>query len=251
MSADALAEALAAADELKADLQSKAAGINKTGIVLMPGETEAQGRLRRVKMHEFLMTGGIVESTKDGHVTYSKPLTVLDALGIPECPWHGANCDAWILIRKGEGHWTKLESELDALDEILSQKTAAGKEKPSKEQWDRYNELRDELSLRPKSLNETRERSEEQIKADKRAALKKQNAELNDRTGGVYAAAGPKGPGNPWDKKPQSTSTGTYKPNWKPKPVQKDDARDDAVAAFALGDAIPDTIEIEGDEDDE
>ena len=254
----ALDDALAAADAAKAELAEKAKGTNKTGVHLLPGETEAQAIVRRVKFHEFMMTGGIQQKElQGGKVVYSKPITLLDALDIPECPWHGSGCDSWIAIRRGEGYWTKLEAELAEVEATLAVRPeGGGSHEP--EVYARYNELRDELSLRPRDLTAIRERTDEEFKAERRAALKKANAELNANTGGVYAKAGPKTGGNPWDKKTDwdkrpaaykhPASGGGYVPK---SALPVDDARDDAVAAFALGAPIPDSIEIEGDEEDE
>lgn len=60
---------------------------------------------RRVKMHEFIMTGGVIisDGTKNGTgiTTYGPPV---DPTTNPECPWHGEGCSAWREIAEGRGY---------------------------------------------------------------------------------------------------------------------------------------------------
>lgn len=238
-------------------------------------ETPNQILIRRVKMHEFLMTGGIKAGTDErGNMIYGPPITA-DAEKFPICPWHDETttseadrCDAWTAILNGEGYWTKIESELkeaEAKFEVL----AASEHTDEEDLFEASMEIADlkaELEDRPRDARALRERTGEQIAAERRSA-------------GVYAAAGPKGPGNPWDRQgptrnsnihygagdrvPEGGINGSYvrygghstsekKDSWwKPKP-RLEDARDTTIkAARDLGGEIPDEITIEGDEGDE
>lgn len=72
-----------------------------------PGETPETALLRRVKMHEFLMTGGIQIGTdkQTGRAVYSGPV---DPSVTTECPWHPEisgtqSCAAWTEIVAGRG----------------------------------------------------------------------------------------------------------------------------------------------------
>jgi len=70
---------------------------------LFPGETEADALRRRVKMHEYLMVGGVqlgVEA-ETGRMLYSPQI---DTTSHPECPWHGEGCVAWVEIAEGRGY---------------------------------------------------------------------------------------------------------------------------------------------------
>ena len=73
-------------------------------INLLPGETLERALLRRVKMHEFLIPGGVMQvDTKTGEVTYSDEVEVATT---PVCPWHDADCPAWAELRAGRGTGT-------------------------------------------------------------------------------------------------------------------------------------------------
>lgn len=119
-----------------------------------PGEDAAQALHRRVTMHEYLMTGGIrIEGKKGEPVTYGPEITIHDlAKGeFSDCPFHpGEECSAWAEIRAGDGFWTKMEFELDALEnDMESNGDMAGQ--------DRYRELAEQLTLRPKQVPRERQ----------------------------------------------------------------------------------------------
>ena len=70
------------------------------------GETEQSALNRRVKMHEFLMTGGIqIGYNADKIMEYTAPIDDPVAYG-PACPWHGEGCSAWTEIFAGNNDGT-------------------------------------------------------------------------------------------------------------------------------------------------
>lgn len=76
-----------------------------SGSHLFPGEDEAYALHRRVKMHEFLIPGGIQLGVTDGKMQYSDPI-IVDEWAF--CPWHDSEdtepddiCQAWAEIRAG------------------------------------------------------------------------------------------------------------------------------------------------------
>lgn len=234
---------------------------------LMPGETEDQAMVRRIKMHEFLMTGGVqVGRDKDGQMTYSGPIT---AAGYPVCPWHGEDCLAWDEIVAGRGYWTQMEAELATAEAALAVETNESQVEFIQSQIEN---LTLALELRPRDALALRERSDEQIEAERAEVNRrraKRNAEFEKitkaakevaeaaRNGGelplVYAKAGPKQGGNPWDRGPKeklNRKTGEITETWWSDPEPEDDSRNDAVAAFATED-LPDTIVVDGDEGEE
>jgi hypothetical protein len=90
-------------------MQEKPQGINGwADTARFDGETEEKALRRRVRMHEFLMTGGI-QLTSKPTVTYSEPIDPLTvAEEYPDCPWHGVDpdgtkCSAWEEIVAGRG----------------------------------------------------------------------------------------------------------------------------------------------------
>lgn len=65
------------------------------------GETEADSLTRRVKMHEFLLTGGVqIGYNSSGIMEYTSEIDPVE-YG-PACPWHGEGCSAWEVIFKGD-----------------------------------------------------------------------------------------------------------------------------------------------------
>lgn len=72
-----------------------------------PGEVgAASALLRRVKMHLFVASGGVVIDTTSGITTYGQPVNPVTN---PECPWHGEGCSAWEAIKATPAD--KLEAE--------------------------------------------------------------------------------------------------------------------------------------------
>ena len=301
---------------------------------LLPSETgiDADGRsmTRRIKMHEFLMTGGIKVGEREGRTTYSDPIKHTDPAWETTCPWHGAqdgDCNAWLEIVAGRGYWSRLSVELAALEAEL--------EDTKREDFDALAEqaqtLRNTLALQPRDAKALRDRTPEIIaeerahsvraKARRTASLKSATAAAAKIAEGlthapnwrvatkngftvyctdhkptahedetwtripagrseciecafdaapakapVYAAAGPKKGGNPWDKMSADAFTPVeprvdYKTGeileddwWNEGPsapvVQEPDSRDEAFAAFAAV-GVPDAIEIDGDEDED
>jgi hypothetical protein len=68
---------------------------------LFPDEDETKALARRIKMHEFLIPGGVqLGYDSDLKMQYSEAIEVSET---PDCPWHGADCLAWIEIREGRG----------------------------------------------------------------------------------------------------------------------------------------------------
>ncbi len=72
-----------------------------------PGESKEHALARRVKMHEFLATGGVQIGTDPvtKRAVYTGPV---DPASTPECPWHPdypgiTPCSAWEEIKAGRG----------------------------------------------------------------------------------------------------------------------------------------------------
>lgn len=227
---------------------------------LLPGEVDGDGRsrTRAIKMHEFLMTGGVQTGYDNkGIMTYGPPITV-DAG--PVCPWHGEGCMAWTEIVEGRGEWTRLESELADLKADVAENGG------TEEQAKQITEIADKLAYRPRGAKQLRERTPEEFAAEKAAydAARKAKAPTAP-TPRVYAAAGPKTGGNPWDKKELHAKADEVRKDWAKKssqmPINVDystgevldvevDSRDEAIQAFS-SESMPDTIEIDGDEGEE
>jgi len=211
---------------------------------LNPGETVEMALLRRVKMHEFLMTGGVQTSYVDGRMTYSGPVIVA---ATPTCPWHiDTDCEAWIEIREGRGHWTRLEAELAAAEAELD--TIAADDVG--ELADRILALTEELSTRPRDAAALRSRTPEQLEAERRSA------QLQYIVDGdiVGDAPSPLYRGSQYGS-PQYGETPRITPQYggsRPSPRQRPltDARDTAIVELAF-EPTPDEIIIEGDEEDE
>lgn len=179
-----------------------------------PGETPDRALLRRVKMHEFLMSGGVQISTNP--VTYSEPLDPAFPETLPsECPWHPdypnlAPCTAWEEIKAGRGSG----------------------EQPK----ERLAELRGRT---PEELSEARDRV--RIARNQQTGIfdpQFDESGADPRPVGAFAGAA--------TLKPKK-KTGGFP--WDPKPSQED-ARDTAFAELSAG-FVPDEIEIDGDEDGE
>lgn len=295
------------------------------------GDPEGRTPARAVKMHEFLMTGGVKVGEREGKATYSDPIDHHDPQWAKKCPWHGEPiCEAWSEIVAGRGYWTAMQDEMDALEKAVKD-TAA-------EDFDtsmaRLTEVKDKLAMRPRDAKALRERTPEMI-AEERAHLDRNKArakrdfaaaaaaakaaaaalisrplwvqknsdgvvvhiyceahkpvsetadaswsripaargvceecefEAAEPKPRVYAAAGKKSGGNPWDRDASAsrfsgsvnTRTGEVSDDWggsgyskyEPAPRKPKNAlADEAMAAFS-GD-IPDEIVIEGNEEDE
>jgi hypothetical protein len=186
---------------------------------LFPGETEAAAIRRRVKMHEFLMTGGTQLGVVDGKMTYSDPI---DAATTPVCPWHDEDCIAWAEIQAGRTTPYTDGPTLAELRDLTNED---------------YTEGRAKLSIEVG-------RNEPTSVATGSFPTKP----------GVYAAAGPKTGGNPWDKGgPSSYTPGSNVGTgggWARK-NRIEDARDTVEREFSGLMPEGDVIEIDGDEDDE
>ncbi len=90
---------------------------------LGPGETAETALLRRVKFHEFMMTGGQPNGFKNGKLTYSDPV---DPSVTPNCPWHNADglgepCTAWAEVVAGRVTGYKPEPTLKERQENWDQ----------------------------------------------------------------------------------------------------------------------------------
>lgn len=250
-------------------------------IILLPEETVDQAMTRRIMMHEFLMTGGVQTGYNDkGQMTYSDPITVAD---YPVCPWHGEDCLAWNEIVAGRGHWTRMEAELAEAEAELAVAIEEKDEESAFGMIPNVNRLRDKLAMRPRDALALRQRTPEQIEAEHAEAIRRRVKRTRDldevaraagriadkftqsvnahpsTTGRVYAAAGPKTGGNPWDRKTTIVDEKTgevfdrpvrHRDHHTPMFKVEDDSRDDAARAFG-GEAVPDHIEIDGDEGEE
>ena len=220
---------------------------------LLPGETPQAGTLRRVKMHEFLMSGGIQTGyNAEGKMTYGDPITVATN---PVCPWHGEDCEAWGEIVAGRGYWTKMESDLTELKRLHADAVKEGDETTTEVLSFEVDKLVTALELRPRDALALRSRGAEQI-AQERAEHEKAKARFQQiatqaaatarRMDRVYAPAGQKSGGNPWDRGPMVVNERTGEIL---EPVEPQPDRDEVMAAF-IGQAVPDRIEIDGEEDD-
>lgn len=94
------------------------------GQKLQPGDAgdPARALIRRIKMHEFVASGGVQIETVNGIVTYGDPIEPadirdrIDAIRVNPhdnmeaeiaeamaCPWHGEGCLPWFEIIEGRG----------------------------------------------------------------------------------------------------------------------------------------------------
>lgn len=182
---------------------------------LMPGETTTtQALSRRIKMHEFLMSGGVMTGYVDGVMAYSKPIVAEEHV---KCPWHLAeDCVAWEAIREGHGHWTSLQAELDVLTEAYVEG-----EQRDDETMNRINELVALLKGRPAGWGELRE--------------KWSNTSSPPLSGSYSGSSGSRSgsSGSGWARR--------FKP---------EDARDKAFEELSA-EQVPDEIVFDGDEEDE
>lgn len=191
-----------------------------------PGEDESKAIRRRVKMHEFLMTGGVLlgEEPKTRKPIYSEPIDPLTVAELhPECPWHGVDrdgtrCTAWVEIIEGRGTGEVVEPTLAELrgrthEDLAEMRT---KIRVARDQQDSFFRNSDAPGENP--------RTEPPM------------------------ALSPKPGGYPWDKKSPSFSGSQHRSAERYiEPVE--DARDTAIEH--LGEEIPDTIEVDGDEGEE
>lgn len=119
--------------------------------VRLPGEDAVMAMLRRVKMHEYMMTGGVSlgANKSTGIVSYSVPITTDLMHNYAECPFcHAhAECAAWEMILDGEGYWTAMDIRLKEIAEQLQETTTIAEMDIlfSEEQ-----DITDRMSLRPK-----------------------------------------------------------------------------------------------------
>ena len=186
---------------------------------LFPGETEDAAILRRVRMHEFLMTGGTQLGVVDGKMTYSDPI---DAATTPVCPWHDEDCIAWAEIQAGR---TKAYADGPTLAELRE--------------------------ITPEEYTEGRAKLAVEVGRNQPASVA--TGEFPTAKPGVYAASGPKTGGNPWDKQGSysgGSHVGTGTGGWSRKP-RLEDARDTVEREFSGLMPEGDVIEIDGDEEDE
>jgi hypothetical protein len=206
-----------------------------------PKDEEGRTMVRRIRMHEFLMDGGVVTGRdKHGHVTYSGPITVVE---YPVCPWHGEGCEAWTEIAEGRGEWTRLEAELAEL-QAESENLAAGFGERDEMLADRIAALEAKLEMRPRSVRQLRERTDEEIAAERAAFIQRQHPS-------VYAPAPRQGTGNPWDRKSEPHSSYVDYSDHQPKYHAPAPKSRDVVAAALSDESLPDEIEIDGTEGEE
>lgn len=153
-----------------------------------PNETDDRAMARRIRMHEFLMPGGVQTGYVNGKMTYSEPV---DPTTDPVCPWHGQGCSAWTEIAEGRG---------------------LGKQDGP-------------------TITELREMDNE-LEVDRRTGEIIERGTRRVTSEPEYISHKPKQVGNPWDRKEPAL-----------------DARNTVITELAFED-IPDTIEIEGEEDE-
>lgn len=105
---------------------------------LGPGETPETALRRRVRFHEFMMTGGQANGFKNGKMSYSDPV---DPTATPNCPWHNADgagepCTAWTEIVEGRATGYKPEPTLKERQENWNQpKLPKPAHKPLADKW--------------------------------------------------------------------------------------------------------------------
>lgn len=115
----------------------------------LPNEDDADAMLRRVKMHEYLMTGGVQLGLDKvtSKMLYSDPIETTDLWKAEnaDCPYHpGQDCTAWANIVAGNGYWTARELEREQLRDRLAEGGGSGSDA------DRAAELDGLLEFRPK-----------------------------------------------------------------------------------------------------
>lgn len=144
-------------------------------MITLPGETQTDAVLRRVKMHEFLMTGGVpLTYNGKGQMIYGDPVT---AASHPVCPWHDRNCEAWTEIVEGRGFWTAMEAQLADLQAELDLTFVGDEEIP-----ERIDALIAKLEMRPRDAATLRARTTDEVATEikqskaRRAAIAKSQA---------------------------------------------------------------------------
>lgn len=184
-----------------------------------PNESSETALRRRVKMHEFLMSGGVYLGIdpETGRALYSElvdPATAADEY--PDCPWHGTDpdgtkCSAWEAIITGRGTGEPVSPTLT--------------------------ELR---NLSDEELQDARARI--RVARDQKDGIQTWMPGENPRR--EFPPLPARGGGNKmsWYDDPGASQHRSAEPSI-------EDARDTAMEH--LGESIPDTIEIEGDEEDE
>jgi hypothetical protein len=192
-----------------------------------PGESKDNALRRRVKMHEFLATGGVQlgidPATK--RMTYSGPV---DPATTPECPWHPdypgvAPCAAWEEIKAGRGS-----------GEVVSPTLA---------------ELRDRT---PEELRDARERI--RVARDQAEGIFDQTRNVPGEDPRIQRPAPKPAPRTSPSGSSQNKMAWYDDPDLGAHRVSEtrprlEDARDTAMSS--LGGEVPDEIIIDGDEDEE
>lgn len=191
-----------------------------------PGESEDKAIRRRVSMHEFLMTGGVFLGTdpQTKKPIYSDPidpLTVADEH--PECPWHGVDwdgtrCSAWVEILAGRGTGEVVDPTLAEL----------------------RSRTHEDLAYMRTKLRVARDQQE--------PFFRNSDAPGGNPDKQIPIPSVPRPGGYPWDKQGAQFS-GSQHRSVEKRIEPMEDARDTAIEH--LGEAVPDSIEIDGDEEGE
>jgi len=199
-----------------------------------PGETKENALRRRVKMHEFLMTGGVQigfdPATK--RALYSGPV---DPATTPECPWHPnhpglAPCSAWEEIKAGRGS-----------GEVVSPTLAELRNRTPEELRDARERIRVARDQAEGVFEQTRNVPGEDPRTERPATKPAPRVSLTKPSNKMAWYD------NDTAMKQEADRSHGYTDQ--PDFDHLEDARDTAVAS--LGEEVPDEIIIDGDEDDE
>lgn len=204
-----------------------------------PGETKEKALARRVKMHEFLMTGGVQIGTDPvtKRAVYTGPVNPANT---PECPWHPdypgvAPCSAWEEIKAGRGS-----------GEVVSPTLAELRSRTPEELRDARERIRVARDQSEGIFEQTRNVPGEDPRVERpvKPALKPA-----PRLGLGHTDPAPS-TGNKMSWYDDPELNGGYAPSQhRSAEPRLEDARDTAMVN--LGEIVPDEIIIDGDEDDD
>lgn len=198
-----------------------------------PGEPKEHALARRVKMHEFLATGGVQIGTDPvtKRAVYTGPV---DPANTPECPWHPdspgvAPCSAWEEIKAGRGS-----------GEVVSPTLAELRGRTTEELRDARERIRVARDQSEGIFEQTRNVPGEDPRVERPVKPVKPAVKFKP-TGGNKMS---------WYDDPElNGGHAAISGAAKVRRERLEDARDTAMVN--LGEIVPDEIIIDGDEDDD
>jgi hypothetical protein len=246
---------------------------------LIPGDKGSfdKALARRIKMHEFLATGGVVIEIAGGITTYGPAIDITDlaaeyallnyddeadkitARHLVTCPWHGYPCSAWFEIIEGRGYGAtdgptlrelrertpdeiKESIKSDEIERLLNQhpgmsRDSARRAVESQDEFDRTQRER-------RTQFDSRTSPQDRFPENRRKPMDYQKKHT------PLSSSNPKGGGFPWDRdKKTSTTSGAGRHDRRFDAPE--DARDTAMNELSdAADSLGDVIEIDGEEDE-